>query len=231
MEIKIIASGSSGNCYQIRDQDKTLMIECGIPFQKIREGFEFKLSEVSGCIISHCHKDHCKSTPDLLKSGIDCYMSEHTKKSLGVSGHRVHVFKSEQLFKMDGFRVLPFPLEHNVENYGFLVMGETGKKLCYITDTFYCRYKFLGVSHFMLEANYNLKILDENIKSGIIRSHFESGIIRSHFEIENVKKFFLSNDLSKCETIHLIHMSKNNSDKKEFKKSIQEITGKEVYYN
>ncbi len=229
IDIKQIASGSSGNCYKISDGDTTIMIECGIQFKKIREAFSFKLSKVSGCLISHSHLDHCRVTDKLLKAGIDCYLSESTRKSLGVSGHRVHIFKSKKIFKIGTFKMLPFPLQHDVENHGFLLQSKNGDKLCYITDSYYCRYKFKDVNYYLIECNYQAEKLEKNIKKGVVPAAIRNRVVKSHFELENVKEFFRTNDCSKIKQIHLIHISSNNGDKEFFKSEIQALTGKEVY--
>ncbi len=228
MEIKIIASGSSGNCYHISDGNDSLLIECGIQLQAIRKALDFKLSGISGCLISHSHLDHCRVTDKLLKAGLDCYMSESTRQSTGVMSHRVHVFQSLQIFNIGSWKVLPFPLEHDAENHGFLIVSKTGEKLCYITDSYYCKYQFKGVHYYMIECNYDKDLLEENIQSGIVPAEIRNRITRSHFELQNVKDFFRANDLSVAKEIHLIHRSSSNCPT-DVQEQIQALTGKEVY--
>jgi len=55
LNIMIIASSSAGNCYRVSDGNEQIMIECGIRFKRIRESFDFRLSQVAGCLISHEH--------------------------------------------------------------------------------------------------------------------------------------------------------------------------------
>jgi len=55
MEFKSFHSSSSGNLYSVRSGDSTLLIEAGLPVQKIKQSLNFKLGEVSGCLISHSH--------------------------------------------------------------------------------------------------------------------------------------------------------------------------------
>jgi len=55
MDIQVIGSGSTGNCYVLKSETESLMLECGIPFKKIQQNLDFRLSEVQGCLISHQH--------------------------------------------------------------------------------------------------------------------------------------------------------------------------------
>jgi phosphoribosyl 1,2-cyclic phosphodiesterase len=230
IEIKTIASGSTGNCYKISDGDTTLMIECGIRFKKIQESFDFKLSEVSGCLISHEHGDHSKSVKNLIKAGINCYMSNGTAEALKVSNHRVKVVKSKKLFTVGTFKILPFKTQHDcAEPLGFLLQSNNGDKLCFITDSYYSKFRFSGVNYWMIECNYDADILEENIKSGTVSAALRNRIVKSHFSLENVKDFFLANNLSKTKEIYLIHLSSSNSDPDFFKSEIEKLTGKPVY--
>ncbi|MBE6905334.1 MAG: MBL fold metallo-hydrolase [Ruminococcaceae bacterium] len=70
MKIDVIASGSTGNCYLISDGKTKLMLECGIRFKKLQQAVGFTLSSISGCLITHEHKDHSHSVSDLLRMGI-----------------------------------------------------------------------------------------------------------------------------------------------------------------
>ncbi len=228
--IKTIASGSTGNCYRISDGETIIMIEAGIRFHQIREAFDFKLSEVSGCLCSHEHKDHSKAIKDVMKAGIDCYMSPGTARALKLSGHRLKMVKSKELFTVGTFKILPFNAQHDcAEPYGYLLQSKNGEKLVFITDSFYCRYRFPGVNYYMVECNYSKGLLEKNIKSGIVPEAIRNRIVKSHFELENVKEFFRVNDMSKVKQIHLIHISDNNGDKEFFKSEIQKLTGKETY--
>lgn len=230
IKVTTIASGSSGNCYKISDSTTTIMIEAGIRFQAIREAFSFQLSRVAGCLLSHCHGDHSKAIKDLMKVGKNCYMSQGTADALNLSGHRLKVVKSKEVFTVGTFKILPFDTQHDAADpLGFLLQSKGGEKLLFATDTYYLKYNFTGVNYYMIECNYSKVILEENIKSGAVPAAIRNRILKSHFELENVKKFLQSNDLSKAEQIHLIHISGNNGDKEMFKKEIQKITGKQVF--
>ena len=230
MNIKVLASSSSGNCYRISDGYTTLLLECGISFKKIREGLGFRLSEVDGCLISHEHKDHSKAAEDIARAGIDIYLSKGTKEAIGLDGHRIKVVKALDQFRIGTFTILPFDTQHDAaEPLGYLVYSnKTKEKLLFATDTYYIRYKFQGLTHIMVECNYASDILYDNIEKGLVPEGLKNRLLRSHFSLPNVKKFLQANDLSKVEEIYLLHLSSGNSDEARFKREIQELTGKVV---
>jgi len=226
MNILTLASGSSGNCYRVSDGKTPLLIECGIRFPEIRRKVGFKLSQIVGCLISHEHGDHCKAIKDILKAGIDCYMSPGTAKETGIQHHRINTAKPLQQFRIGTWTILPFPAEHDAaEPCGFL-LASGPEKLLYLTDSFYCRYRFKGLTHIMLECNYAADILAENIRAGVVSREQKNRILRSHFSLENIKEFLRANDLRRVQEIHLLHLSRDNSDAARFKREIEAFTGK-----
>lgn len=228
--IKTLASGSSGNAYLIDDGRSQLLLECGIRFRDIQIALDFKTSNLAGVLISHEHKDHTKGLKDVLKAGIDCYMSQGTADAENIKHHRLKVVENKKQFKVGSWTVLPFDVEHDVaEPFGYLLMNQEGEKLLFATDTYYVRYKFKGLTHIMIETNYSMDILEENIAEGRVPKVMKKRLLQSHFSLENVKEFLKANDLSKVQEIHLLHLSNNNSDEDRFKKEIQELTGKAVY--
>ncbi len=166
-----------------------------------------------------------------MDASVNCYMTEGTRNALGVSGHRVRLIKALEKIQIGTFDVLPFSISHDAaEPVGFLLKSKaSGEKLLFITDSFYCKYFFRGVNYFMLECNYSMLLLEENIKSGKVPAFIKNRVMRSHFEIENVKEFFRANDLSRCRAIHLLHISKTNGNPKQFKKQIEQLTGVPAY--
>ncbi len=230
IDIKVLASGSKGNCYYVTDGKTPLLLECGIQWKQIQRGVDFKTSEIAGALVSHEHKDHCKAVNEAAKAGIDIYLSAGTKEALDVTGHRFNVIKSKEQFIVGSWTILPFNTQHDaVEPLGFLLANQAGDKLVFATDTYYIRYRFQGLTHIMVECNHCSDILRANVDAGIVPLDLKNRIIRSHFSLKNVKEFLLANDLSQVKEIHLIHLSDDNSDAERFKREVAEITGKPVY--
>ena len=229
MEFKVLASGSSGNCYRISDGQTELLLECGISLRQIREGLDFRLSSVAGCLCTHLHQDHAKSCKDLLRAGVDIYTSQGTIDALGLTGHRVHAVAALQWFSIDTWRILPFGTEHDVpEPLGF-VLESSGDRALFATDTAYIRYQIPGLTHVLIECNYDLDVLNESVKEGRVDPAVKRWIIRNHMSLQRLKAFLLANDLSRVKQIWLLHLSADNSDMGRFKREIQALTGKEVY--
>ena len=229
ISIQVIASGSKANCYRISDGETVLMIECGVRFSEVQKAFNFELSDVAGCLISHSHKDHCKAAKDLARAGMDLWMSEQTRKEIGIEGHRIHTFKSKAVFSVGTFRVMPFFLKHDVENHGFLLRDKDGEKLVYITDTAFVDFVFSDVNYYMVECNHYAPQMERLVKAETISQYLHDRIKRSHLELSKVRQLFRDHDLTKCQGIHLIHISETNGDAKFFQTEIQKLTGKPVY--
>ena len=230
IEILPLASGSRGNCYWVTDGSTPLLLEAGIRFQDIRKGTGFRVSEIAGVLISHEHQDHSKAVRDVMKAGIDCYMSAGTAEALGISGHRLHIIQARQQFQLGSWAVLPFGTQHDAaEPLGFLLANQYGEKLLYATDTYYIRYRFRGLTHIAVECNYSMDILRANIEARLVEPALKKRILKSHFSLEHVKEFLKANDLSQVKEIWLLHLSDRNSDAELFKREIMELTGKPVY--
>ncbi|KAA0941590.1 MBL fold metallo-hydrolase [Sporosarcina sp. ANT_H38] len=230
IEIKTLATGSTGNCYWITDGITPLLLECGISFKNIQKALNFKTSDIAGVLVTHEHKDHCKAVSEVADRGLNIYLSPGTKEAIGINHHRIKVVENKKQFKLGTWTILPFDVQHDVsEPFGFLLANEAGDKLLFATDTYYVRYKFQGLTHIMVEANYSTEILNENIMTGRVHDGMKRRLVKSHFSLENVLEFLKVNDLSKVQEIHLLHLSDTNSDEAVFKKVVQEQTGKLVY--
>lgn len=56
MVAKCIGTGSSGNCYALKDKNgKILLLDCGLPLKEIKAGIDFQVSNLVGCVITHSH--------------------------------------------------------------------------------------------------------------------------------------------------------------------------------
>ena len=230
LKIKTLFSGSSGNCYTINNGTNTIMVEAGKTLTKIREGLNFNLAGIDGCIVTHSHKDHCASVPNLIKFGVKCYMLDSVRESFKLKKSLVNIIKPLNQFSIGSFVIMPFHVQHDVPNVGFLIQDKISlDKLLFVTDTYYCKYKFKNLSYIMIECNYADDILEYNIEHGITPSFMGHRLQFSHFNLSNVKKFLLANDLTSCKEIHLIHLSGDNSNPELFQNEIEALTGIPTY--
>lgn len=227
MKLKVLGSGSSGNSYILESPTGSLLIEAGIPWKQILQGLNYDISKIVGCLISHEHQDHSRAVNDAMKAGIDVYMSGGTMDLWPMFNHRMNLIRSGKQFIIGDFAILPFNVEHDAnEPLGFLIQYRTTKeRLLFITDSYYCKYKFRDINYLLIECNYIKETLDENIENGYIPEAMKPRLLQSHFSLENVKEFLKANDLSQCREIILLHLSDRNSDQEQMIREIREVTG------
>lgn len=178
------------------------------------------------CFVAINIFDHSKGLPEINKAGIDIYTNAETIEALNLSGHRMHEVDPLKQFTIGDFKILPFPTEHTVPGLGFLIeYTPTGERILFITDSYYCKYKFNNIHHLLIECNYIKETLDQNIEAGYIAPEAKARLLQGHFSLENVKKFLRANDLSQCQNIILLHLSDRNSDQNQMIQEIEELTG------
>lgn len=219
--IRVLATGSSGNCYIVETSDESLILECGINIKSIMEGLNFDLSKVKGCLISHSHSDHSKSVKKILDKSIDVFTGEKTIKELNIESHRLHPVYPKLAFKVGGFTILPFDVQHDVQCLGYLIYHKETGKILFATDTYYLKYKFDGCNYVMIECNYDEDILHQ-------LPPWRARIIKSHMSVQTCIETLKTWNLSKCKKILLIHLSHDNGDPVQFQKEILEHTGIET---
>ena len=226
MDIKIIASGSSGNAYLIGDGRTRLLLDAGIPFKRIQIGCGFRTSSIDGCLVTHRHGDHAAAISKLLQRGMTVY------SNADVAGlyPGVQSVEARREFRIGTFRILPFEAEHDVPCYGYQVTSTaTDEKLVYITDSAYVRYTFTGLTHIMIEANYDEDIMLGNVRDEKIPFSLAERVAGTHMSIDTLIDLLRANDMTKVRQIYLLHLSDNNSDAEVFKRLVQQETGAEVY--
>lgn len=231
MDIRFLASSSAGNAYVIDDGETALLIECGIPYRQLQRALGFRLAELAGALVSHEHGDHSCSVTEVMAAGVDVYASSGTWSALQPERlHRAHPVAAGDPFSVGSWRVMPFPTVHDVvEPLGFYMASRLGPRVLYMTDTAYCRDRFAGLTHLLVEANYSEEILQRRVNAGEIASAHRNRILRNHMSVERLIEMLAANDLSRVEEIHLLHLSDGNSDEAAFQQRVAEATGKPVY--
>jgi len=216
MILTILGSSSAGNCYILSNENESLIIEAGININDIKIGLDFKLDKLLGCLVSHEHGDHSKSVKDLIRLGVDCFASKGTFDALAIDSHRAHEIKHKHQINLGNFKILPLTTFHDVaESLGFLIQHPDFGRLLFITDTYQFPYKFAGLNHILIEANYSFDLIS--------KSAIRDRTFTSHMEIDTTLNVLKSNNLGNVHNIILIHLSDRNSDARLFKLKAQEI--------
>lgn len=237
MKIEVLGTGSSGNCYKVKIGKATLLLECGLPYKVIQKKLNFKISEIDACLVTHEHMDHAKAIKDLMKAGVDCYMTKGTAEALGIMGHRLNIFyKSPDRGWQYNFKllkdliILPFEAVHDVaEPVSYFIKTRYDKEsIVFVTDTAYLKYKIPECDCLMIECNYVKSRLDENVRLGNINTSLRNRIVKNHLSLESLVEALKTASLDRCRKIYLLHLSDGNSDEKLIKRTIQERTGTEV---
>ena len=226
-----LASSSGGNAYLVKtDGASPFLLEAGLPIKQLRDKLRVcgvSLSDLAACLVSHEHGDHSKAVKDLLKVGVDCWMSEGTAKAMGVEAHHRIILLVESRVEViiGNWTILPFALEHDAaEPLGFFI-GHGDERLLFVADTGYVKERFSGTTLAAIECNNISEIMSENILAGNIPAVVGKRIRRNHMSLETLIAMLKANDLSRCRTIYLMHLSDGNSDERRMIQEVQAATG------
>lgn len=228
MKLKVLGSGSSGNCYLLVPKSgNTLIVECGIKFKEIKQGLNYKLSNVAGCLVSHVHNDHSASIEDLTSSGIRVFALPDVFSERKCAIHFCNELKPLQAVKIGDFKVFPFDVSHDVPCLGFVIEHEEMGKLLFATDTMMLKYVFKSpLSQVLIEANYSDEILQFNIDNGYVNPSMRERLLGTHMELQTTMGVLKANDLSRVRNIVLIHLSAGNANPDTFRSAVERETGK-----
>jgi phosphoribosyl 1,2-cyclic phosphodiesterase len=227
MDIKAIASGSSGNCYVISDGVTKILLECGIKYEKILKAVDYSISDISACLISHAHTDHSLSCREIFNAGIDLYMSFDTADEIKDKGFLVKMVTPSKQFRIGTFEIVPFDNHHcNSDGapctcLGYLIYStETQEKLMFSTDTAYISAQFAKLDYILIEVNYISDMLNEFGVDEVEKRRF-----KSHQSLDTAVDFLNATDKSKLKRVYAIHLSKDRCDKDKVKTALQNAIG------
>ena len=223
MTLKIIGSSSKGNGYLLEAENgEQLVIEAGCRLMAAKE-LGLKTSKCVGLICSHEHGDHCKYVRDYTKAGIEVYSTSAVKES---NKFGVTVVEHGKTYQVGDFRVTPLKVEHDVECYAYLVHHLEMGTLMFATDCWNLHQVVKGVSHYLIEANYQDEVLDESVRTGKTIQSMADRVRLSHMSLKHCVEYLKMCDAGKtARTITLIHASERHLDKKHAELTVAGQTG------
>jgi phosphoribosyl 1,2-cyclic phosphodiesterase len=229
MKIQCFHSSSEGNLYSISDGKTRIMLECGVDFKEIQKCFDFKLSEVAACLITHEHGDHAKSWEKVSKY-TPVYMRKETAEALGAKGYNIKHYTPNEPFIIGDFNITPYSAWHDVPCCYFIIHNiATRERLIFATDTAFIPCAPYHANYAMIECNYQREILNESVDRGRLNNIARNRIVRSHFGLDKVVELLKGINPATLQEIHILHLSGRHTDAAIVKKTIEEAVGKPVY--
>ncbi|NLD19538.1 MAG: MBL fold metallo-hydrolase [Clostridiales bacterium] len=165
------ASGSSGNCYMIRNEQTAILIDAGTTGKRIFEGIEYTetpYEDVAAILVTHEHNDHIRNLPMVTKKMMNSQVYANKKTweamdSVRVERERRKVFVTGKTFDIGHFSVKPFDVPHDAaEPVGYSLFGE-GKQISVLTDVGYITdsifEEIVEADLLVLEANHEREML------------------------------------------------------------------------
>lgn len=145
MQLYSIASGSSGNCIYLGEEDGGILIDAGISRKRIVTGLERKglsLDDIKAIFITHEHSDHISGLgPVLRKNPIPVYATADTVSAIwektnmnNISPKLFHSIRPEEEIEAGEMLVRPFSISHDAVDPVCYTVEKQGKRAAVATD-------------------------------------------------------------------------------------------------
>ncbi len=193
-----LASGSSGNCYYLGNEEYGILIDAGKgvrTIKKVLKEYGIPFEKIVALCITHDHADHIKAAGTLgEKYGIPIYTTEAIKNGMNrnycmvdkiYSAHRPIV--KEIPFKIKDFTITAFEVPHDgSDNVGFFISYGNlyfafATDLGHITPT---ADKYLRQANYLvIESNYDEAML----RNGSYPLHLQRRILADSGHMDNAR--------------------------------------------
>ena len=175
MRLCSIASGSSGNCIYVGDENTHLLIDTGISKKRIEAGLEaldVKGEEINGILITHEHVDHIQGLGVFSrKYEVPIYGTKGTIEgirkcsNLGkITEGLLHEIKTDEDFELGDIKIHPFRISHDANEPSGYRMENSTKAVAVATDLGkydeYIVENLKDLNAIVLEANHDIHMLE-----------------------------------------------------------------------
>ncbi len=158
MEFALLASGSKGNSFVVRDGTGLIMIDCGTTKKYLLSCLD-KLSisrdELDAVLITHDHSDHIAQ----IRTFADLPVYSPVEID-GIESFHVQPMKP---FTLETMKITPLALSHDAPGTVGYVIEDGIEKLVYITDTGYVNQNYLPLlydaDYIVMESNHDVAML------------------------------------------------------------------------
>ncbi|MCX8084624.1 MAG: MBL fold metallo-hydrolase [Calditerrivibrio sp.] len=217
LEIDVISSGSSGNCYLITNDNYGVFIDIGVNKRDLVRVKDKLVDKKIYLFITHEHHDHIKGLryyQALFNSDIFCCLD--VAKHLSDAGYdigNVKLIDEGVMYEFPGWLTYPFPLSHDsIASFGYSFFIDN-YKISFVTDTGIVTKDILSAIDksdiLFLESNYE----DDLLIKGSYPLHLKKRILSNKGHLSNRDALKVVHELyhSKLQRVYFAHISEENN--------------------
>lgn len=233
MRVTVLASSSAANATLLQAGPDALLLDAGLKPREITRVVARHpvATGIDGVLLTHEHADHARGAAKLASLAIDIYGTAGTLGALEVTApHRLVPVKPGRTIEINRWRAVAFRVEHDAADpVGWLVAHATEPgKVLYITDAGEIPGRFRGVTHALIEANYDPALLARARGEGDTGWTLAKRIEATHLSIDQAERLLATLDGALEET-HLLHLSDRHADAAWFAERARAATSRPVY--
>ena len=220
MEIRVFASGSSGNCLLLSSGRSHILIDAGISKRRIEQSLAqsgLSMREIGGVLITHEHSDHISGLKMLMKYyAIPVYaprtVANRLRGCLPEAEPVLHVIPVNEPFEIGDLSVTAFHTPHDTdESVGYRVEG--GGVFALATDMGHVTEEVFdalsGADTVLIESNHD----EEMLRYGPYPVYLKRRILSDSGHLSNACCAQLARKLALGGTKQIIlgHLSRENN--------------------
>ena len=217
MKIRVLASGSKGNCIVVRGGGQLLLVDCGLSCRELTRRMNecgLSPSEVTGVFFTHDHSDHCAGVATFHRKHpeVPLYANGNTADAIGMvtgveDGWRI--FETAEPFQFGGLSVETFSIPHDAADPVGYVFGEGESNLFIGTDmgvvTMAAKEALSRANCAVLESNHDPVLLQTSDRPLSLKQRISSRC--GHLSNDQAAEALRETNPSRLRVLLLAHLS------------------------
>lgn len=224
MDLCSIASGSSGNCIYMGNDDTHILIDAGISGKRIENGLNeigLKADEIQAILVTHEHSDHVQGLGVLARRyGIPIYGTAGTIEAIKristlgkIDESLFHSFDADEDFCIQSMKIHPIHVSHDAADPVAYRAYSGEKSIAVMTDLgFFDDYivqNLQGLDALLLESNHDVRMLEVGRYTYPLKQRILGN--RGHLSNENAGRLLGKVLHDRMKAVFLGHLSQENN--------------------